>query len=113
MEGVRKRELVARVKVKRAMSDLKLCFSKKYGIIRVVFRQPSTAKIIEGLQDISDTFKVWTWDLIQMGVGFLAEFPFKTSLDRALSFRLLKCKGDSFGLWFKQWTREEEPRVTT
>ena len=58
-EGVKKKEMVARIKITRAMADLKLKFSKEFGVIKVAFSDPSTNDIIDGLQEASNSFRSW------------------------------------------------------
>ena len=62
-EGVKKKEMVARIKITRAMADLKLKFGKKFGVIKVAFSDPSTKDIIDGLQEASNSFRSWKWEL--------------------------------------------------
>ena len=71
------------------MTDLTVKFSKKFSIIKVVFDEPSTSEIIDGLYEASE------WELQRLGSRYLAEFPFDFSLERALKFRVLKCKGSA------------------
>jgi len=85
------------------MADLKIKFGKKFGIIKVVFGTPTVAGITVGLQKVEETFKTWKWELRRMGNGYLAKFPSEFSLDRAKKFRVMKCRGESFGLCFKRY----------
>ena len=47
--GGRKCELVARLKLTRAITELKVKFSKKFGVIKVIIGNPSAVEVVEGL----------------------------------------------------------------
>ena len=98
-EKGRQKEVVVHIKITRAMADLKLKLNKMFGIIRVVFGNPSLRNIVVGLHKASDNFKAWTWDLKEFKDGFFTGFPCRNHLFvRALKFDVIKCREGGFGL---------------
>ena len=48
-DDIQKKELVARIRVMAATTELKVKFNKKYGVIKVIFGVPFVTDIIEWL----------------------------------------------------------------